>query len=100
MPATVDVYLVETENDGAFAILAMPSELDLSALTPSEARVAQMVVDGLSNEEIARMRGVSPRTIVNQLSSIYPKLEVTSRRELRARFVGSLKRPEPSSAKS
>jgi DNA-binding NarL/FixJ family response regulator len=39
---------------------------------------------GLSNAAIARARGRSPRTIANQLQSIYRKLGVASRAEMTA----------------
>src|SRR4051794_7707172 len=82
---TPDVFVVETDR-GAFTVLIFENALDFSALTPSEAQVTRMVLDGCSNEEIARQRGVSTRTIVNQLAAVYPKLGVSSRRELKARF--------------
>ena len=53
-------------------------------LTEAEREVARLVVAGLSNEGIARRRNVSLRTIANQVSSIYRKLAVRSRRELSA----------------
>ncbi len=53
-------------------------------LTEAEREVARFVVAGLSNEGIARRRNVSLRTIANQVSSIYRKLAVRSRRELSA----------------
>lgn len=55
-------------------------------LTPSEHEILALLVEGRSNSEIARMRQKSPRTIANQVASIYRKLGVGSRRELRARL--------------
>jgi len=54
----------------------------LTALTTSEQEVAVLVTEQLSNAEIARRRGVAPRTIANQLASVYRKLGVGSRTEL------------------
>lgn len=76
------------------------SAVDLSLLTQSEARVARLVMEGLSNVEIARARGVATRTIVNQLSTIYPKLGLRSRRELKALSLAPASRPTPSGSTS
>jgi DNA-binding CsgD family transcriptional regulator len=54
------------------------------SLTKAEREVAGLVVVGLSNEAIAQRRKVSLRTIAKQVSSIYRKLAVRSRRELSA----------------
>lgn len=51
-------------------------------LTEAEREVATLVTAGLSNDAIARRRKVSLRTIAKQVSSIYRKLAVRSRREL------------------
>lgn len=52
------------------------------ALTPSEQRIAQMAVDGLSNREIAQALFVTPKTVENHLGHVYRKLEVSGREEL------------------
>lgn len=51
-------------------------------LSAAEREIAAMVVDGMSNREIAAARGKSVRTIANQLASAFRKLSVGSRREL------------------
>ena len=52
----------------------------LSALlTPAEREVAQSVALGLSNSEIAKKRGTSVPTVVNQLGAIFKKLGVSGR---------------------
>src|SRR5262249_20670941 len=56
------------------------------ALTEAEADVARLVIEGLSNAEIAERRGSAERTVANQVASIYEKLGVGSRPE----FVVSL----------
>jgi DNA-binding NarL/FixJ family response regulator len=50
-------------------------------LTPQE--IARLVVDGLSNREIGFRLFISPRTVESQLSKIFTKLNIMSRRQLR-----------------
>lgn len=83
--AIPDVYVVETRA-GRFVILQYDLAASLSVLTTSERQIHQLVIDGCSSAEIARRRNVSKRTVINQLSTIYRKLGVRSRRELIARF--------------
>lgn len=54
----------------------------LEGLTKAEQIVAVLVSQGLSNRQIAAIRERSPRTIANQLRSIYTKLEIESRQQL------------------
>jgi len=53
------------------------------ALTSSEARVARMAADGMSNREIAQSLFVTAKTVENQLGAVYRKLGVRSRGQLR-----------------
>jgi DNA-binding CsgD family transcriptional regulator len=53
------------------------------ALTPSEQRIAEMAVEGLSNRDIAEALFVTPKTVENHLGHVYRKLEVSGREELR-----------------
>ncbi|MEV5539887.1 AAA family ATPase [Saccharopolyspora shandongensis] len=53
-----------------------------SALTPSEQRVAALVVKGLGNAEIAKRLYISPRTVQTHVSHILHKLDVRSRVEI------------------
>jgi DNA-binding CsgD family transcriptional regulator len=59
-------------------------------LTPAETQVARALLAGLSNAEIGRLRGCSPRTVANQIACIYSKLGVHSRSELAARWAAAL----------
>jgi DNA-binding CsgD family transcriptional regulator len=52
------------------------------ALTPSEARVARMAADGLSNREIAQALFVSAKTVESHLGHVYKKLGVSDRHVL------------------
>jgi DNA-binding CsgD family transcriptional regulator len=51
-------------------------------LTSSEQSVVLDLIGGASHQTIALRRGTSPRTIANQVASIYGKLKVHSRIEL------------------
>lgn len=55
-------------------------------LTPRESAVAQLVVKGLSNREIADRLIVSVRTVEVHLTHIYAKVGVRSRAQLAARW--------------
>lgn len=53
-----------------------------SPLTPAEVRVAELLVRGARNKEIADHLGVSESTIKNHLHNTYTKLNLSSRGEL------------------
>jgi len=55
-----------------------------SGLTPSEAEIADLLAEGLTNREIAAKLFVSDRTVEHHVTAILRKLGVRSRRELRA----------------
>jgi DNA-binding CsgD family transcriptional regulator len=54
----------------------------MGALTGREIDVTRLAATHKSNKEIAAALGISPRTVSTHLSSIFVKLEVTSRGEL------------------
>ncbi|MDQ2587914.1 hypothetical protein CKY47_28780 [Saccharothrix yanglingensis] len=62
------------------------------ALTPHEYRVASLVLEGNSNDEIARKLNVSRRTIEFHLTSIYRKLGVRRRTQLSSALAGFVSR--------
>lgn len=64
----------------------------LGALSEGERAVCALLVTGASNAEIAAARQTSPRTVANQVASLFKKLGVASRFELVARFGGSAER--------
>lgn len=81
------------EIDGEeFAVLVLPAARTSSivddSLTKAERAVVELVLRGLSNDEVAAMRGCSARTVANHLQAIYGKLKVASRVEL-AHLVGN-----------
>jgi DNA-binding CsgD family transcriptional regulator len=51
-------------------------------LTPSEERVARMVANGLTNREVASALFISHKTVEANLSRVFRKLGIQSRREL------------------
>jgi DNA-binding CsgD family transcriptional regulator len=53
-------------------------------LTAQEGQIAQLASEGLTNPEIGAKLFLSPRTIEWHLRRVYPKLGVSSRKELRA----------------
>jgi DNA-binding CsgD family transcriptional regulator len=54
----------------------------LDSLTASELRIAELAGQGLTNREIAQTIFVTARTVEGHLTSIFRKLQVTSRNEL------------------
>jgi DNA-binding NarL/FixJ family response regulator len=71
-------------------VLSYPIEesdpLPETELSPAEIEVARLAIEGLSNAEIAARRETRIRTVANQMASILRKLDLTSRRELAARY--------------
>jgi DNA-binding CsgD family transcriptional regulator len=58
-------------------------------LTEAERRVAEAAASGLTNREVATTLFLSPKTVEAHLSSVYRKLEISSRAELGARMAAS-----------
>jgi DNA-binding NarL/FixJ family response regulator len=52
-------------------------------LTPQELQIAKMAAQGLTNREIGQRLFLSNRTVGSHLYRIFPKLNVSSRRQLR-----------------
>jgi DNA-binding CsgD family transcriptional regulator len=63
-----------------------PIRLALHGLTPREREVAQLLVRGASNDEIARELWISRHTVKDHAKAVYAKLGVGGRAELSAKL--------------
>jgi len=75
----------------------MVSARGILLLSRREQQVANMVVEGLTNQEIAGKLGVSAHTVKNHLFRIYEKLGISSRMELNLYATSSRERSRRSS---
>ena len=60
-----------------------------SVITARQLDVAELVVRGLSNPEVARVLNISINTVKKHLRDLFERCEVTSRAELAAWLVAS-----------
>jgi DNA-binding CsgD family transcriptional regulator len=60
----------------------------LIVLTEREREVMQLIMQGYTNRQIARVLGIAEHTIEKHLSNMYRKLEVTNRTSAVLRFLG------------
>ena len=74
----------------ALHALSTPQEPAFAELTRREREVLELIASGMSNQAIAAKLGLSANTISNHISSIFGKLQVSSRAEaiVRARSAG------------
>jgi DNA-binding NarL/FixJ family response regulator len=80
----------ETEGADGCVLLSFPLEPRLpDNLTPAERDVVVGILAGLPTRRIAERRGVSPRTVSNQIAQIFGKLRVSSRLSLALRVQAS-----------
>lgn len=70
------------------------SSFGWDALTPAEARVVELLANGATNKEAARLLGISPRTVETHLQAAYNKLGIRTRAEL-AREAAGVDRTSP-----
>jgi transcriptional regulator of acetoin/glycerol metabolism/DNA-binding CsgD family transcriptional regulator len=69
--------------------LAPPARTE-SALSPRERNILELIGQGRSNKEIARLLGISPETVKSHIKNMFAKLGVESRTQAlyRARIAG------------
>jgi DNA-binding NarL/FixJ family response regulator len=86
LPPPHGLSLESLEADGSNAlVLSFPvpeAKRHVSRLTNAERDVAHGVLHGLTYEEVAERRGVSQRTVANQMAAVFAKLKVSSRLDL------------------
>ncbi len=56
-----------------------PEDVTFSPLTRREMKILELIVDGLSNKEIAFKLGISQQTVKNHVTSILAKLNLSDR---------------------
>ncbi len=74
---------------------AIDRQFDAWALTESEKDVALLLLKGLSQREIATVRGVQEKTVRKQCLAVYRKGGLAGRAELAAYFLEDLLAPLP-----
>lgn len=73
-------------DDGSWLVSVVVPGNDLArSLSPGEWAVARAAIEGKSHAQIARARGTSPRTVANQLASIFGKTGIYGCPALRAK---------------
>lgn len=70
------------------------NQLDRWGLTEAEKEVSFLLLKGLSNKEIAEVRGTSAQTVRSQTNAIYSKSGLSGRSELSAFFLEDLLPPQ------
>jgi DNA-binding CsgD family transcriptional regulator len=60
----------------------MAMEAGMRRLTLREARVARLVAEGLSDEQVAERLAISPTDVTSELADVFRKLGLRSRTEL------------------
>ena len=68
----------------------LEQQFGIWALSPTERRVALLVIKGFSNAEIAGLRGTTESTVKSQITAIFRKANLTSRQQLVAFVIEDL----------
>lgn len=75
-------------SHGSGIVDGLDAQLRRTHLTTRERQIVEAITDGLSNRAIAQRFGITERTVKNQLTVIYRKLDVGSRLELATLLMG------------
>ena len=76
------------ELEDELVVVSAPLPRQGAALTPAELEVAKLLARGRSNQEIARARRTSLRTVANQVAAVLKKLGAGSRVSVAAWLAG------------
>lgn len=74
--------------------IEIENQLNRWKLTEAEKEVSFLILKGLSNKEIAQVRGTSAQTVRTQTNAIYAKSGLSGRSELAAFFLEDLLLPQ------
>ncbi len=89
MPAGLAATLTSVDGREVLVLsVPQPAVAGLDALTTAERAIVDLVVSGMRDQEIARWRGRSVRTVQKQVASALHKLGLGSRSELAAVMAG------------
>lgn len=80
--AKCSVLLTDDNRELRVIGMARPDTAVSRKLPTAESSVIRCLVEGLCYSEIARRRGTSQRTIANQISAVFRRLQVSGRNEL------------------
>ena len=92
VPAPPSLAALRSTADGEIAVLSFEVPRGPQRLTPSQSEVVTLLLGGRSTGRSPTSRGTTPRTIANQVASIFRKLGVHSRLELVAHAAAFLPR--------
>ena len=76
-------------EDGEFAIVSTPAHDPIfwAKLSPSERRIAALILEGRGDRDIARVRDCSPQTVTKQIDDLFDRLGVRTRAQLAQRLI-------------